>query len=91
MSVNVECSEDHGMISFDWGRCALRASAGMLTLRAEAIDHEHLRMIEQRLADRLEGVGRRDHLTVTWTSAHGADDRAQKRTVAHDPGHHTHG
>lgn len=67
MGAHVEWSEDHGVISFDWGgRCTLRAEPGILALRAEAPDEESLRRVEQRVADRLERFGRRDHLSVIW-------------------------
>jgi len=75
------------VISFDWGRCTLRADPGVLTLRAEAPDEESLYRLEQRIADRLQQVGRRDRLTVTWTPPRGAggSDRdgrpAQPRTT----------
>jgi hypothetical protein len=35
MQAHVEWSDDRGVISFDWGRCTLRADQGVLTLRAE--------------------------------------------------------
>jgi hypothetical protein len=60
------------VISFGWGRCTLRADPGVLSLRAEAPDEERLQQLQQRVADRLEQVGRRDRLTVTWTPPHGA-------------------
>jgi hypothetical protein len=71
MRAHVEWSDDHGVISFDWGRCTLRALPGVLTLRAEAPDEDSLRRVEHRVADRLQRIGRRDHLTVTWTHATG--------------------
>ena len=67
MRAQVEWSDDRGVISFGWGRCTLRADPGVLTLRSEAPDEESLHQLEQRVADRLEQVGRRDRLTVTWT------------------------
>jgi len=72
MQAHVEWSDDRGVISFDWGRCTLRADPGVLTLRAEAPDEESLYRLEQRIADRLEQVGRRDRVTVTWTPPHGS-------------------
>ncbi len=67
MRARVEWSDDHGVISLGAGRCTLRADPGVLTLRAEADDEATLHQLEQRVADRLEQVGRRDRLTVTWT------------------------
>ncbi len=66
MQAHVEWSDDRGLISFGLGRCTLRADPGVLTLRAEAPDEESLHRLERRIADRLEQVGRRDRLTVTW-------------------------
>jgi hypothetical protein len=76
MRAQVEWSDDRGVIRFHGGRCTLRALPGVLTLRAEAPDEDALRRVEQRVADRLQQIGRRDHLTVTWTHATGghADD-----------------
>jgi hypothetical protein len=71
MQAHVEWSDDRGVISFDWGRCTLRALPGVLTLRAEAPNEDALRQVEHRVADRLQRIGRRDHLTVTWTHATG--------------------
>lgn len=67
MQAQVEWSDARGMISFGWARCTLRADPGVLTLLAEAADEESLHQLEQRVADRLEQIGRRDRLTVTWT------------------------
>lgn len=83
MRAHVDWSDDRGVIGFDWGRCTLRAVPGVLTLRAEAADEDALRRIEHRVADRLEQIGRRDHLRVAWTppqdagepGASPADDR----------------
>jgi hypothetical protein len=66
------------------GRCTLRADPGVLTLRAEAADEEHLHQLQQRIADRLEQVGRRDRLTVTWTLA------PARRGAAAEPAHRRH-
>jgi hypothetical protein len=75
MQADVECSDDRGLISFGWGRCTLRADPGVLTLRAEAPDQESLHQLEQRLGDRLQQVGRRDRLTVTWAPPQGASEQ----------------
>jgi hypothetical protein len=79
VQAHVEWSDDRGQISFGWGRCTLRAGPGVLTLRAEAADEEHLHRLEQRIADRLEQVGRRDRLTVTWTPPRGAGEQPPRR------------
>jgi hypothetical protein len=67
MRAHVEWSGDRGVIGLDRGRCVLHALPGVLTLRVEAPDEDTLRRVEQRVGDRLEQIGRRDHLTVTWT------------------------
>ena len=66
MPVRVEWSDDTGLITLGGARCTLQAGAGALTLRAEAPDEQSLQQIERRLTDRLEQIGRRDQLTVTW-------------------------
>ena len=58
-----------GVIDFGWGRCTLRAAPGELTLYAEATDPRRLRQIEDGISARLQRIGRRDQLTVTWTEA----------------------
>jgi len=68
MRAHVEWTDGSGVISFGGGRCTLRAEPGVLTLRTEAADEASLRELEQRVAGRLEQVGRRDRLTVTWTA-----------------------
>jgi hypothetical protein len=58
-----------GVIDFGWGRCTLRASTDALTLHAEADDQQRLEQIQDGITARLERIGRRDQLTVTWTRA----------------------
>lgn len=82
MRANVEWSDDHGLISFGWGRCTLRAEPGVLTLRAEAVDEASLHQLERRVADRLEQVGRRGRLTVTWAPPRRAEQLPGKLTAA---------
>ncbi len=48
------------------GALAMHAAPGRLTLRAAADSAENLRHIQDLVTARLEKVGRRDHLTVTW-------------------------
>jgi hypothetical protein len=49
-----------------WGQWTLQATPDALTLHAEAANEEDLQRIQDLLAARLEKIGRRDHLTVTW-------------------------
>jgi hypothetical protein len=60
-----------GIIDFGWGRCTLRATAGTLTMYAEAGDSQRLQQIQDGISARLQRIGRRDQLTVTWTEAPG--------------------
>jgi hypothetical protein len=87
MQAHVEWSDDRAVVGFDGGRCTLRALPGVLTLRAEARDQDTLHRLQQRIADRLKQVGRRDHLTVTWTPAGGAAGQTVE-TLARGAGGH---
>jgi hypothetical protein len=62
----VEYTDDHGVITFADGRCTIDATPDALALRVEAPDAESLQNIQAGLAHRLETIGRRDKLTVTW-------------------------
>ncbi len=44
----------------------MQPTADALRLRAEATDQDSLQRIQDGIARRLETVGRRDHLRVTW-------------------------
>jgi hypothetical protein len=79
MQARVEWSQDRGLISFGGGRCTLRASPGMLTLRAEAPDAAGLQRIEHRVANRLKRLARDDRLTVTWAPTQDTDDMVSGR------------
>jgi hypothetical protein len=63
---HVEWSDTDGTVRLNWGRWTLHATAGTLVVRAEAEDEESLRRIQDLLAKRLETIGRREHLAVTW-------------------------
>lgn len=64
-----EWSETSGSLILSLGRCSLRAADGMLTIRAEASSAQDLEQIQDLIARRLEGFGRRERLTVTWQPA----------------------
>ncbi|GLY83908.1 DUF2218 domain-containing protein [Actinoallomurus iriomotensis] len=64
--VHAEWSGADALIDFGWGRCTLRATDTELVLRAEAVDPECLRRVQEGITARLELIGRRDRLTVTW-------------------------
>jgi hypothetical protein len=87
MQAHVEWSDDRGVISFDWGRCTLRAVLGVLTLHVEAADEESLHELEQRVGGRLQQIGRRDHLTVTWTLPEGVDEETPEPPARRHSGH----
>ena len=63
---NAEWSDTRGTVTLSWGRWTAEAAPGMLTLHAEAADPENLQKIQDMLTTRLQGFGRREHLTVTW-------------------------
>ncbi len=63
---HVECSGTEGTVSLIWGQWSMRASPGLLAVRAEADDEESLRRIQDLLTARLQKSGRREHLTVDW-------------------------
>jgi hypothetical protein len=63
---HVEWSDTHGTVELSVGRWSLRAAAHTLTLRAEAANDDDLHRIQSLLGDRLERIGRRDCLKVTW-------------------------
>jgi len=87
MRAEVECSDHHGVIGFDWGRCILRAEPGALILRAHAGDEASLRTLQQGITSRLEQIGRRDGLSVTWSPPQGVPEVADP---ARHPGGDTH-
>jgi hypothetical protein len=62
----VEYSDREGVVDFGWARCTLEAALDELILSAEAERPEDLRRLQTAVASRLERVGRRDGITVTW-------------------------
>ena len=79
-----ECSDAVGLIVFDSGRCTLRATSDELILRAEADDLQNLDHIKEALTTRVQRIGHRDQLTVTWRSA-SAELSEPDRTAGGDP------
>ena len=63
---HVECSGTEGTVSLDCGQWTMRASPGLLAVRAEAADQESLRQIQDLITARLQKFGRRENLTVNW-------------------------
>jgi hypothetical protein len=63
---HAECSDTDGRIAFDQGRCTLHATSEELILLVEADDQRQLRLIQEGLSARLQRIGKRDQLTLTW-------------------------
>jgi hypothetical protein len=63
---HAEWSDTHGIVKMNWGQWTVQATPGTLTLHAEATNEKNLHQIQDLLGGRLEKIGRRDHLTVTW-------------------------
>jgi hypothetical protein len=67
MPRHTEISGSDGVIDFGGAaRCTLHATGEALELSAEAADQQQLRGIQEAITGRLERIGRRDRLTVTW-------------------------
>jgi hypothetical protein len=63
---HVEWTDDHGVVDFPSGRCTLRATADTLTVSLTADDSNQLQQLQELLSARLNTIGRRDTLVVTW-------------------------
>lgn len=64
--LRVHRAENRAHIEFDWGTCDLTATANDLTVRVSADHLETLARGQQLLQQRIETIGRRDQLAVTW-------------------------
>ena len=62
----VEWTADRGVVEFERATFTLTAAPDELTLRVEAEDAQDLERIKEALSARIETIGRRDGLTVTW-------------------------
>jgi len=69
LQVDVEWSDTHGTITFDWGRCTLQAESDALTLNAEAPDNDGLQRVKDLVGGHVERFGSRDQLKVNWQPA----------------------
>ena len=83
--LHTEWSDADGMLVLSLGRCTLRAADGVLKIRAEASSHDDLAQIQQMVARRLEGFGRRERLTVTWQTVPDAPAGPDTRQTSPDP------
>lgn len=63
----IDWSDTHGIIVFAFGQCQLQAAADSLTIRLTAEDATALQHMQRMFTTRLETIGRRDNLAVTWT------------------------
>ncbi|MGW5202945.1 DUF2218 domain-containing protein [Streptomyces spiralis] len=63
---DVDYSDTWGVIRFDGGQFTLRATSDTLRLRVDADDKDTLQRLQNGITARLEKIGRRDRLTVTW-------------------------
>ena len=63
---HVEWSQTGGVVDFGRGRCTMRASGNLLTLRAEAADEESLQLVQDLVTRDIERFGSREHLKVSW-------------------------
>lgn len=63
---HVEWSDTHGTVRFTEGQWTLDATSDTLTLHVEADNEEALQRLQNGITGRLEKIGRRDGLTVTW-------------------------
>ncbi|MFF0765039.1 DUF2218 domain-containing protein [Streptomyces sp. NPDC003737] len=66
---NVEWTDTGGTIDLVEGRCTLQAGPDSLTLRVEAADRDSLQRIQRLVTGRMQKIGKRDALQVTWRQA----------------------
>jgi cytochrome P450 len=82
MPRRAECSDTDGVIDFDRGRCTLRATGEELILLAEADDQQDLQLMQDAIAARLQRIGRRDQLSLTWRPGSAQPDHAYRGAAA---------
>jgi hypothetical protein len=79
---HVDYSDTVGLVRFSDGELRLQATADDLTLRIEAADDNALQRLQDGIGDRLQKIGRRDQLTLTW---HQVERRPDPPTEKHRP------
>jgi len=62
----MERTDNRAEIEFDWGRCELAASPDILTVRVHVDDTDAVTAGQDLIGRRIETIGHRDHLRVTW-------------------------
>lgn len=89
MVQDVDYSDTCGVIRFDEGQFTLQATSDTLSLRVDADDEDTLQRLQNGIAARLEKIGRRDRLTVTWqrrTTPPGPPGEDARPASAPEPG-----
>ena len=61
-----EHGDRYGEFVFDWGTCTIRALDDALLIHAEAALGDDLKRAQTMIAHRIQTIGRRENLTVTW-------------------------
>ena len=79
---HVECTETVGTVHFAGGQLTMEAINDALLLRVEASDDDSLRRLQDGIAGRLQTIGRRDRLTVSWRPLE--TDQAQPGDIAYN-------
>jgi hypothetical protein len=64
--LDVSHEGDQAVITFAWGSCTLQATTSALLVRVEANDDAALSQAEAQLAQRIQTIGHREPLHVTW-------------------------
>ncbi|MFI6405968.1 DUF2218 domain-containing protein [Streptomyces sp. NPDC050548] len=72
--IHVEWTDTDGTLTLPWGRCVLRATPGLLTVRVEADDPENLGRLRDLVTTHLGRFSRRDPLTVEWQQSETSDE-----------------
>jgi hypothetical protein len=62
----IERTDRRAEIEFDRGRCVLTASADALKVQVQAENPDSIARGQELIGRRIETIGRRDHLNVTW-------------------------
>lgn len=64
--LHIDRSDNHAVVTFAWGSCRLDATDTALLVRVEAGDDADLAQAEALLAHRIQTIGHRDQLDLTW-------------------------
>lgn len=83
---DVEWSKTRGTVRLSLGQWALRATPEALVVRIEAANEDDLQRMQDLIAARLEKIGRRDHLSVSWQRSEASG--VQRAEAAETDGSH---